>query len=239
MIRYEKSLIIAGPTTTGKTDIAFRVGEEIGGEIINADKFYLVGGFLSMTGLPDFSDHSTVPHHLYEILHPTDEPLTDSDFVSMVRSIEQQIRDRGNFPIIEGCYHRFTKALLDSKRSYICVGIKWSSISDLESRVNKRVDKIFDEMGGIEEVREGLRKGWRDTYLMRKGSMIKPVVEYLDGEISLELARKKAVADIIYAAFKAYRRFLDIPEIRWVENEPSRSEEVTRNVIGIVKGALG
>jgi tRNA A37 N6-isopentenylltransferase MiaA len=233
MTTYQSSFILAGPSTTGKTDIAFAIAEELGGELINADKFYIIRGFPTMTGLPNFLDHPSIKHHLYQIADPNEKVINSEEFSGMVMGTESEIIRRGNLPIIEGCYHQFTRVLLDSEREHILIGIKWRSLSCLEDRVRQRVETIF-ESEGIKEVEQGLKNGWRDTYVMKKGSMIKPAVEYLDGNISLTAAKEKAVADITYAALKAYRRFLDIPEIRWIENDPEKPQQAIDQILEIV-----
>jgi tRNA A37 N6-isopentenylltransferase MiaA len=234
MEKWNKSLIIVGPSTSGKTEIAFRIAKTLGGELINADKYYLVKGFPTMTGLPDFSTHPNVRSHLYAELDPTEETLNSIDYENRVSLIESQVKSRGNLAIIEGSYHRFIRCLLSSGRPYLSVGIKWSG--GLEPRVRKRVeDVVFSEERGIEEVRAGLKNGWRDTYVMKHGSAIRPIVEYLDGDIGLELAREKIVYEVLATAYKAYRKFLDFPEIHWQENSLGQTEKITQEVIELIK----
>lgn len=234
MVNWNTSLIIVGPSTSGKTEIAFRIAEELGGEIINADKYYLVRGFPTMTGLPDFSSHPTIKHHLYAELNPTEDSIESQDYADRVGVIESEIKRRGNLPIIEGSYHRFVRSLLESKRPYVCAGIKW--LGNLERCVRQRVeDVVFNERKGIREVKSGLRNGWRDTYVMRSGSAIFPIVEYLDGKISLDLAREKIVYEVLATAFKAYRKFLDFPEIKWFGNNSERTLQITNEIAEMVK----
>jgi tRNA A37 N6-isopentenylltransferase MiaA len=231
---WDTSLIIVGPSTSGKTEIAFKVAEMVGGEIINADKYYLVKGFPTMTGLPDFSKHPTIKHHLYEELDPTEDTLNEFDYAERVADLECEIKRRGNLPIIEGSYHRFVRRLLESKRPYVCAGIKWAG--DLENRVRKRVeDIVFNEQKGIKEVMQGLKNGWRNTYVMRSGSAICPTVEYLDGLISQDLAREKIVYEVLATAYKARRKFLDFPEVKWFRNDSKRTEQIADEIIELIK----
>ncbi|MBS3091175.1 hypothetical protein J4217_01870 [Candidatus Pacearchaeota archaeon] len=234
MEKWNTSLVIVGPSTSGKTELAFTIAETLSGEVINADKYYLVRGFPTMTGLPNFSSHPTVKSHLYAELDPTEDTLNLVDYANRVTRIESEIKGRGNLEIIEGSYHRFIRSLLDSGRSYNCIGIKWSG--NLESRVRKRVeDVVFHEEQGIDEVRRGLMNGWRDTYVMKHGSAIRPIVEYLDGKISLDLAKEKIVYEVLATAYKAYRKFLEFPEITWLENSPDQSERLTREVMESIR----
>lgn len=220
MVRpFSRSLMLVGPTTTGKTEIAIALARLLDGELINADKFYLYKGFPSVTGLPDFADYPDIRTHLYEILHPIDNCLGDQEYVEHVKTIQEELWSRRKLPIIEGCYHRFAKSLMNTAGStrFTLVGIKWTTTEGLQTAVECRVDSILNG-SGIEEVQNGLRSGWRNTYAMRKGSIIRPLVEYCDGKITLSQARDKAVADILYAAYKAYRRLLDLQAITWCTN---------------------
>ena len=231
-----KILLVVGPTTTGKTEIAFRVAQRTGGEVINADRFYLFDGFPTMTGLPDFSLYPGVKSHLYQILDPRQEALSELDFSAKVEITREEITGRGKIPIVEGSYWKFVRQILDSGSPYVCVGIKWTSLADLEKRIRKRIeDVVFSEDKGIKEVRSGLENGLRNTYVMQKGSVILPVVEYLDGKVTLEAAREKAFAAVIDTATKAYRRFLDFPEVTWFENDSNRTEQVIERITGLIK----
>ena len=48
-----RPIVILGPTTVGKTDVAFELARRVGAEIINADKFYLYDAMPAVTGQSD------------------------------------------------------------------------------------------------------------------------------------------------------------------------------------------
>src|SRR5260221_12969282 len=93
-------LVLYGPTGVGKTDLALALAEHIPVEIINMD----VGQFytpLSIgTAKPDWK-HSTVAHHLFDII---DAPAhcTVTEYRSLVYKKIQEIRERGRLPILVG-----------------------------------------------------------------------------------------------------------------------------------------
>lgn len=234
-------LLVIGPSTAGKTEVAFGLAKRLHGEIINADKFYLYSEFPSTTGLPDFSKHPTVSTHLYGILKPEQQCYSGAEYADHVCEIVEDIWSRGHLPIIEGCYHRFAKRVLHKVGREACLlaGIRWPKGTNVEPLARERVDYIFHDRGGIEEVRQALQKGYRGTYVMRKGSMVKPLVEYLDGKISLQIAKTKAVAEIVSAAYKAYRKFLDMSGIMWYENSRNRLPGLVESIAKRVRAVSG
>ncbi len=103
-------LIITGPTASGKTEVSFRVAEELGlsaigpakagGEIINAD----IGQFYPPCSIGTAKiDWRTSPinHHLFDIL---DEPriMNVREFRELVIEKVKEIRGRGRVPILVG-----------------------------------------------------------------------------------------------------------------------------------------
>lgn len=62
----KKLITILGPTASGKTSLAARLAEKIGGEIISADSRQVYKGMDIGTG-KDLADYGTVPYHLIDI----------------------------------------------------------------------------------------------------------------------------------------------------------------------------
>ena len=62
----KKLITILGPTASGKTSLAARLAEKIGGEIISADSRKVYKGMDIGTG-KDIADYGTVPYHLIDI----------------------------------------------------------------------------------------------------------------------------------------------------------------------------
>ena len=59
-----------GATATGKSDLAVRLAEEFGGEIVSMDSRQIYRGFDIGTGKMSSADRARVPHHLVDILDP-------------------------------------------------------------------------------------------------------------------------------------------------------------------------
>jgi len=63
---------IVGPTASGKTDLALRVAERIGAEIVSCDSMQLYRELDVGTAKPTAEERARVPHHLVDLLRPDD-----------------------------------------------------------------------------------------------------------------------------------------------------------------------
>ena len=66
-------LVITGPTACGKSELALRLAEGLGGEIVNLDSMQLFRGFDIGTAKPSIEQRQRVAHHLFDIRDPGDE----------------------------------------------------------------------------------------------------------------------------------------------------------------------
>ncbi|PRY94310.1 tRNA (adenosine(37)-N6)-dimethylallyltransferase MiaA [Donghicola tyrosinivorans] len=60
-----KPVLIAGPTASGKSELALRIAEAQGGIVINADALQVFDGWRILTARPDDADLARAPHALY------------------------------------------------------------------------------------------------------------------------------------------------------------------------------
>ena len=64
---------ILGPTATGKSALALALAERYDGEIINCDSTAVYRGFDIGTDKVPLGQRRGIPHHLIDIVDPTDE----------------------------------------------------------------------------------------------------------------------------------------------------------------------
>jgi tRNA dimethylallyltransferase len=60
-----QAVLLAGPTTSGKSALALRLAEQLSGTIINADSMQVYRDLRIITARPDPQDEARVPHLLY------------------------------------------------------------------------------------------------------------------------------------------------------------------------------
>jgi tRNA dimethylallyltransferase len=64
--------LIAGPTASGKTALALRLAETLGGEIVNADSMQLYADLRVLTARPSAEEEARSPHHLFGVADAAD-----------------------------------------------------------------------------------------------------------------------------------------------------------------------
>ena len=64
--------LIAGPTASGKSALALRLADALGGEIVNADSMQLYADLRLLTARPSPADEASAPHHLFGIADGAD-----------------------------------------------------------------------------------------------------------------------------------------------------------------------
>lgn len=238
-ITYNKALVILGPSTTGKTEVAFDVASRLRGELINGDKFYLFSGFPTSIGLSSFFGTKEVPTHLYQILTPSAERLSLVDYLLKVNKLVPQILKRKHLPIVEGCSYGYTNAimeldmLLDKSRYGPFIGLRWPQGYDINSKVEKRIEQLFSG-GLISEIEKGLQEGYEYSFPMRKGVITVPVVEMLQGKINETQAKDKIIIGMLDAVYSSLRKFLDTPNVYWIEHTSETKENTISQIEKLV-----
>src|SRR6201996_3580567 len=64
-------LVILGPTASGKSELALRLAEKVGGEILSVDSMQVYRGMDIGTAKPTPAEQAEVRHHLIDLVEPT------------------------------------------------------------------------------------------------------------------------------------------------------------------------
>src|SRR5436309_8849774 len=96
-----KLLAIVGPTATGKSALGIAIAERFGGEIISCDSTAVYRGFDIGTDKVAAADRRGIPHHLIDIVEPSDE-YTAAQFARDAAAIVRDIHARGRLPVLVG-----------------------------------------------------------------------------------------------------------------------------------------
>jgi len=109
-------LCIAGPTAAGKTGAALALAEALSArlpmEIVSVDSALVYRGMDIGTAKPSAAERAAVPHHLIDILEPT-EAYSAARFVADAQQLVGDIRARGRLPLLVGGTMLYFKALFD------------------------------------------------------------------------------------------------------------------------------
>jgi tRNA dimethylallyltransferase len=105
-------ILIAGPTAVGKSKIALRLAEQLGGEIISADSMQVYRGLDIGTAKPSPADRARVPHHLIDICDLT-ESFDAAQFARLAHCAVAEVQSRGHVPVLCGGTGLYFKAFLE------------------------------------------------------------------------------------------------------------------------------
>lgn len=103
---------ITGPTACGKTELALALAEEFPLEVISMDSAMVYRGMDIGTAKPTPEILAEIPHHLVDILAPT-ESYSAGRFAVDARDAVERIRSRGRLPILAGGTLLYLRALRD------------------------------------------------------------------------------------------------------------------------------
>lgn len=105
-------LVIAGPTATGKSEVAVHVAESVGGEIVSADSMLVYRQMDIGTAKPTREVMRGVPHHLINIVEP-DQDYSVAIYQKQAREVIADIQARGRLPVLTGGTGLYIRSVID------------------------------------------------------------------------------------------------------------------------------
>jgi tRNA dimethylallyltransferase len=103
---------VAGPTGSGKSDLALEIAQHFHGEIVNCDSLQVYRYFDIGTAKLALGERRGIPHHLIDILNPN-ELFTAGEYARVAGETIREISQRGRLPILAGGTGFYLRALLD------------------------------------------------------------------------------------------------------------------------------
>lgn len=228
-MQFDKTIVILGPTASGKTGVSIEIAEKIGGEIISADSRAIYRGMELGTAAPSIEEQAGVPHYGIGIVEP-DERFTVADWKQFAEEKIQEIRSRGKIPMVVGGTGLYIDALIydysfseqkkldqsDRKEvcsNYLTIGIKWEP-EQLRERIAARADKLFVQELFAETENLVAKYNW-NTQAM-KSNIYQFAWGYLQGEYNLEEAKKLFILDDWHLAKRQLTWFKRNKKIKWL-----------------------
>lgn len=106
-------VVVAGPTGTGKSELALDLAERLDGEIVNADSMQLYRGMDIGTAKLAPADRRGITHHLLDVLEVT-QTATVAAYQRDARAAVEQILARGRTPLLVGGSGLYIRAVVDA-----------------------------------------------------------------------------------------------------------------------------
>jgi tRNA dimethylallyltransferase len=104
--------VVLGPTGSGKSDLSLCIARSLGGEIVNCDSLQVYRGFDIGTAKVPTAERQRVPHHLIDIVEPTDL-FTAGDYARVAQAAIREISARGKTVVLVGGTGFYLRGLLE------------------------------------------------------------------------------------------------------------------------------
>lgn len=102
---------VVGPTASGKSELGIRIALSMGGEIINLDSVQVYRRVHIATAKVPLDERRGVPHHLIDIVDPT-ENFTAGDYAEAAALAIRQVEARGSTAVLVGGTGFYLRALV-------------------------------------------------------------------------------------------------------------------------------
>ena len=235
-----QTIVILGPTGSGKTGISIKIAKKINGEIISADSRAIYKGMDIGTAKPTKEEMQGVPHWGIDLVNPN-ERFTVADWKEYTESKIKEIKARDKVPIIVGGTGLYIDALIydyhfkgptgakigdfeqkscsdrtEIKGDYLLIGIKWDTPL-LRARLKARLDQMFrDDL--YKETKTLVQKyGWDNGAM--KSDIYEYAWKYMNNELSFNEAKEKCFYEDWHLAKRQLTWFKRNPAIHWLELE--------------------
>ena len=100
-----------GPTASGKSELGIKLALALGGEIINLDSVQVYRGIYIATAKVPISERQGVPHHLIDIVDPT-ENFTAGDYARLAAKTVEEVEARNHTALLAGGTGFYLRALM-------------------------------------------------------------------------------------------------------------------------------
>ena len=106
------TLVLLGPTASGKSSLAMSLARQSGGEILSVDSMQVYRHMDIGTAKPSRQDRTEIPHHLIDLVEP-DEAFTVARFVDLADGVINRSRVRRTPLIVTGGTPLYYKSLFE------------------------------------------------------------------------------------------------------------------------------
>jgi tRNA dimethylallyltransferase len=208
-MKKKKIIQVLGPTGIGKSGVAVRLAESVGGEIISADSMQVYKDFDIGTDKIKPADRKSIPHHLVDILSDCSQ-FNASMFLEKSFDIAEDIIGRGKVPLVcggtalylktmikgifpENKQKRVSRETLDrivDRRGLVCL---WNKLSQVDPGYARKIGKN-DRIRIVRAMEIFYNNGAPPSELFRKTQT--PFQDYEFIRVGLNMAREKLYARI-------------------------------------------
>ncbi len=145
--KLPRLVAVAGPTASGKSELAVKLALRFGGEIVCCDSMQIYRGMDVGTAKPTAAERAAVPHHMTDVADP-DTVYSAADYAEDAAACVRNIASRGRLPVVCGGTGLYLDALLFER--------PWSE-SRGATELRAALLRTAEEPGGAHRLWEELR----------------------------------------------------------------------------------
>ena len=133
----KKVILLAGPTASGKSELAIYIAKKINGEIINADSMQVFKEIKILSARPE--DYKNIKHHLYGFVS-VKKSFSTGEWIKHTEKKINEILKKKKTPVIVGGTGLYFKSLIN--------GI--AQIPNISKAKRENIIKLFNQIGNDE-----------------------------------------------------------------------------------------
>jgi tRNA dimethylallyltransferase len=141
----KKLIVILGPTASGKSELAIKLANKLGGEIVSADSRQIYKDMDIGTAKPTKKEREIVKHHLIDIKKPNQHYTVAEYKKESIKTINKIIKS-GTIPFLVGGTGLYIKAVVDNLE-IPRVRPDWKLRQKLERKIEKEgLKNVYQEL---------------------------------------------------------------------------------------------
>lgn len=133
------AIFLMGPTASGKTGLSVQLAEALDAEIVSVDSALVYRGMDIGTAKPSISERRGIPHHLLDILDPS-EAFSTGQFRARALESMADINARGKIPLLTGGTMLYFNALSHGL----------AQLPRADETIRAELDREFERIGAAE-----------------------------------------------------------------------------------------
>ena len=215
----KKLILLAGPTASGKSNLAIKLAKKINGEIINADSMQVFKEFTILSSRPGSSQMRKVKHHLYGIIS-VKKHFSAGDWLKQAKKKIKICLKKKKVPIIVGgtglYFNTITKGI--------------SKIPNIDKKTRNKVRNLYKKLGIKRFYKQLLNL---DPKIKYKIPQTDP--QRLQRAYEVKLKTKKSLFDWFantksdFLDFEMKKIFIETPRELLLKKISIRTEQMFRN----------
>ena len=215
----KKLILLAGPTASGKSNLAIKLAKKINGEIINADSMQVFKEFTILSSRPDTIQMCKVKHHLYGIIS-VKKHFSAGDWLKQAKKKIKICLKKKKVPIIVGgtglYFNTITKGI--------------SKIPNIDKKTRNKVRNLYKKLGIKRFYKQLLNL---DPKIKYKIPQTDP--QRLQRAYEVKLKTKKSLFDWFantksdFLDFEMKKIFIETPRELLLKKISIRTEQMFRN----------